>query len=190
MRTRIVVSLLLVTAAVALTAAAGDRLAYVYKHGDRQHIHASGAIDTAVRISKKWAGDFIWASADGREYVIRDAAVLAQANEALVEVEAFEPAMRAAEKRMKPFEDRVEEIERQSDELSDQLDDDNLSDAQRRAIEAKLHEVEDQMRTVEDQMRGVEKQLDALEKQMDAREDAAETRLEQIITRAIRSKPD
>jgi len=187
MRMRIASSLVLATVALALTVMAGDRLTYVYKHGDRQHIHSSGSIDSAVRVSKKWPGDFIWASADGREYLIRDAAVLAQANEALAEVEALEPAMHAAEQKMKPFEARMDEIERQSDKLSDQLDDEQLSDAQRHDIEARLHEVEDQMHSVEDRMHGVEQQLETLEKQMDAREETAETKLEQLIERAIRS---
>lgn len=187
MRSRIFAFFILSTVLLALAAAGSDRLSYIFKRGDRQQMRVNGTVDSAVRLAKKWDGDFIWAKQDGREYMIRDAAVLAQADDAMRELEAFEPAMREAEKKMKPFEDRLEEIEDRADELSDKLGDEDLRDSERNAIEAKLHEVEAQMHTIEQSMHVVEQQMETVERQMDAREEAAERTLVQVIENAIRS---
>ena len=187
MRTRLFAFFILSTVVFALSATAGDRFSYIFKRGDRQQMRVNGPIDSAIRFAKKWDGDYIWVKQDGREYLIRDAAVLAQASEAMRELDAFEPTMRDAERKMKPFEDRLEEIEDRADQLSDQLDDEDLLDSQRDAIEASLHEVEAQMRKVEERMHGLEEQMEDLERQMDAREEEAERKLEQIIEKAIRN---
>ncbi len=187
MRYRWLAALALYTTGFALAAFADGNLSYVFQRGDRSHLHANGSVETAVQIARKWDGDFIWVKADGRQYLIRNAAVLAQASDAFRELDAFQPVMHEAEQKVAPFEARMDEIERRMDDLSDQLDDDELSEARRHALEAKLHDVEQEMRGVESRMHAVEQQLETIERQMDVREQAAEAKLEGIIRNAIRS---
>jgi septal ring factor EnvC (AmiA/AmiB activator) len=179
--------LVLSTMGLALAAAGDDQLSYVFKQGDRSRLHANGPVEAAVRVSKKFDGDFIWVRDSGREYLIRDAAVLQQAADAFRELDALEPSLQAAEKKVTPYEDKMEEIEQKMDDLSDQLDDDELADSARHSIETKLHDVEEQMHSVESRMHDAESQMEALEKQMDDREEAAEQKLETIIEKAIRN---
>lgn len=187
MRSRWLAALALSTLGFALVASADGNLSYVFRRGDRSHLHANGPVETAMQIARKWDGDFIWAKANGHQYLIRDAAVLAQASGAFRELDAFQPVMQEAEQKVAPFEERMDEIEQRMDDLSDQLDDDELSEARRHALEAKLHEVEQEMHGVESRMSEVERQLESIERQMDAREQAAEAKLEGIIRNAIRS---
>ncbi|HKR64829.1 MAG TPA: hypothetical protein VJZ00_13940 [Thermoanaerobaculia bacterium] len=183
---RIRLTLLLLV--LAFTAAAEERFSYVFNQGGRSTIRANGSIESAVRLAKKWSGDFIWVREDGREYLIRDANVLAEAKAAMAVLEPFERAVRTAEKKVQPYEDQLDEIERKSDDLSDKLgDDEDLSDSERESLEAKLRDVEEQMHDIEARMHGLEKELESAERDMDAREEEAEKNLEQVIRRAIRN---
>jgi len=183
MRLRIVIVLGLASAIVAL---ADSRLSYVFKRGERSRITASGSLENFERISKKYSGDFIWVQKNGREWVIRDEAVLAEANAAFREVDEFEPTLREAERKLQPFETQMEELEKRMDAISDRFDDESLSDAARTDLEAKLREVEEQVQALESRMRGLEEALDRAEEVMDEREEKAERKLLKIIESAIR----
>ena len=182
MRTRIVLLLTLSTAFVAL---AGSRMSYVFKYGGHSHMMVNGPIESLAQTSKKYTGDFIWVRRNGREVVIRDTKVLAEAAAAFREVDAFEPTVREAEKKLKPYEKRMEELERRMDAISDEFDDESLTDDARAGLEAKLREVEEQVRDMESKMRGFEEALDRAEEIMDQREERAERKLEAILERAL-----
>jgi chromosome segregation ATPase len=190
MRTRII-TLVLLLAACAVAVFAGESLTYVYRNGSSTSIQASGELDDilelAERAGSRYGDASIWLKLAGREYVIRDAATLAQAREIHREVDDFSPRMRQAERALRPLEKRMEEIERRLDALSDSLDDDSLSDRERDAIERKLRAVEGEMQTAEREMRPAEEEMERLERDMDAREKRLEQRFEKLLRDAVKS---
>jgi hypothetical protein len=166
---------------VALALMAGDNSSYVFQRGDKSYIHSRGSLENFVRISKRWDGDFIWYSRGGRAYLIRDAAVLAEARAAFRELDALEPAHERIAKQLQPLEEREQEIEEKLDAIAD-------ADEDEREIvdEATVRELEKKMRVVEGQMRKVEQEQEQLERKMEALEKVAEERLHQIVDKAIR----
>lgn len=187
MRTRLIALALLVSAVVLTTATAKDRFTYIYRRGDSSITRISGSVDQIGKMVKKsYGNEFVWLRMNGRAYVIRDAATLAEVRNAFRHLEEMEPSMREVERRLEPFERELEKIEDRVDELGDSLDDDRLSDSARDAIEDKLRDAEEQMRAVEAKIRPVEQELERLEKESDRREEIAEKQFEGIVERAVR----
>jgi chromosome segregation ATPase len=188
MRTRLLAFALLLFAAAAGVLTAGDKsMSYIYRRGDSSYARISGEIGQIGAMAKRYGGEFVWVRWNGRSYVIRDAATLAEVRSAFREVEAMEPSLREIERRLQPFEQQMEAIEKRVDAFSDQLGDEDLGESTRNAIEAKLRDAEEAMRAVERQMEGVEREMERLEKEVDQREEAAERRFERIVKRAIES---
>ena len=187
MRTRLIALVLLVSAAVAGVITAANRLdTYVYKRGNGMYSRISGsAINRIGEIYKKYGNEFVWLRMNGRGYVIRDAATLAEVRNAFRHLEELDPRLREVEQRMRPFEREIEKIEESVDSLGDSLDDESLSDAKRDAIEARLRDAEEKMRGVEEKMRVVEREMEKLEKQAEKLEEVAEARFEVIVQRAV-----
>ena len=186
MRTRTIALALVITAAVATLLTAGNRMSYFYKRGDIGMSRISGSLDQIGKISRQYGSEFVWVSINGREYVIRDAATLAEVRAAFRDVEALHPEERAIERRLKPLEDELEEIEDRVDDAGDRLgDDDDLSDAEREALEEKLRVAEREMRDLEQRMRPIEREQERLEKESERREKIAERQFEKIVERAI-----
>jgi chromosome segregation ATPase len=187
MRTRMIALALLVSAAVTGGIAASNRPdTYVYKRGNGMYSRISGsAINRIGEIYKKYGNEFVWLRMNGRSYVIRDAATLAEVRNAFRHLEEMDPSLRDVERRMKPFEQELEKIEERVDSLGDSLDDERLSDAKRDAIEAKLRDAEEKMRGVEEKMRLVEREMEKLEKQAEKLEKVAEARFDVIVQRAV-----
>lgn len=174
---KIVLALL---AFLAVTAVAGEKVTYVYKRGGKQSIVQSrGSLESALRIAKRWDGDFIWYSRGGRDYLIRDAATLAEVREAFRELDALEPQHERIARQLQPLEEREQEIEEKLDAISDADEEEEIVD------EATVRELERKMRIVEEQMRKVEQEQEQLERKMEALEKVAEQRLHQIVERAI-----
>jgi septal ring factor EnvC (AmiA/AmiB activator) len=184
MRTRLLTLALLLTAGVLM---AEERpMSYIYKRGEGLYTRISGAaIDRIGDVAKKYGDEFVWVRVSGRNYVIRDAAALAEVRGAFAAVEAMEPSLHAIEQRMKPFEREMEKIEERVDSLGDRLDDESLSESARDAIEDRLHAAENEMRAVEDKMQVVEREMERIENESEKREAAAEDRFEEIVERAI-----
>lgn len=186
MRTRWIAFALLLSAVAAGMLTAGDQpMSYVYKRGDGTYARINGSIDQIGKVAKKYGGEFVWVRSDGRNYVIRDAATLAEVREAFREVEAMEPSLREVESRLKPYEERMDAVEQRVDAFGDQLDDEDLGESARDSIEAKLRDAEDDMRDLERQMAHIEREMEKLEKESERREKIAERQFEQIIERAI-----
>lgn len=174
---------------LAATALAGDRpsFPYVYKTGEQAHLRSSGEdIETIVRISKRWTGEFVWLRKDGREYLIRDAAVLASVRAAFADMHAFEPRLRAANEKRRPWEEKMDALEERMDQISDQLGDEELTDRTRAHLESKLRELERQADAIEGDYQAAEREAERLEQEMDRLEEIAEAKFEQIVLRAVR----
>lgn len=172
--------LLLLLALVALTASASDRsrFTYIYKSGGHTHMRSSMDIERIVKISKRWEGDYVWLRLDGREWLIRDAAVLAEVRGAYAEMHALEPTMRAAAAQRHPYEVKLEALEKKIDALSDD-DDEGVNDA-------RVRELERQMQAIEREYAAVERKAEKLEEEMDRLEEIAEAKFEVIVLRAVR----
>jgi len=186
MRTRWIAFALLLSAVLAGVLTAGDKpMSYIYKRGDDMYTRINGSLDGLGKVAKKYGSEFVWVRSNGRNYVIRDAATLAEVRNAFREVEAMEPAMREVERRLKPFEQRMEVIEERVDSYGDQLGDEDLRDSTRDAIETKLRDAEDDMRDIERQMESVEREMEKLDKEIERLEAVAERNFERIVERAI-----
>jgi chromosome segregation ATPase len=172
MRHKLIV-LSLVVAAVAL-AGTPDRFAYVYKRGDSTMMRINGSLENYQRIAKRWSGEYIWVNRNGRQFLIRDAAVLAAARGAFTELEKLEPALRAAEEKLRP-------IEKQAEAIEDRIED--LEDNER--LEAKLREAERQLQAMEGQLQAAEREVERIDEQMERLEEIAEKKFEAIVLRAI-----
>jgi hypothetical protein len=174
---------------LALSSAASPRgqFSYIYKNGDHTHIRNSGtALESMIAMSKRWSGEFVWLKHNGRAYLIRDAAVLAEVREAFAELHAYEPRLRAAEEKLHPVERKMERIERQMDKVGDRLsDDDDLDRETRRELERQLRELEVQFNAIEREYLPAERESERMEREHDRLEEIAEARFEKIVLRAI-----
>ena len=174
---------------VACTADGSDRSSfpYVYKYGPDSHIRSSGDdIESIVRTSKRWSGEFVWLRWKGREYLIRDAGVLAQVRAAFAEMHAFEPQVRAAEERARPLEKKYEAIEERADRLSDRLSDEpELSAAERKDLEERLRIAEREMEAIEPAYKAAEREAERLDQESERLEEIAEEKFERIVIQAI-----
>lgn len=181
---------LLVSAVVTGAIVAGNQpVTYIYKRGDNHYTRLSGpfneSIDQMVKATKKYGNEFVWLRKNGRNYVIRDAATLAEVRNAFREVEAMEPSLREVERRLKPFEREMEKIEERVDALGDSLDDEDMAEATRDSIEARLRDAEKQLRAVEAKANVIEREMEKLEHESERLEQIAEKRFEAIVERAV-----
>src|SRR5688572_30353845 len=156
--------LLLLLALLAVTASAADRsrFSYIYKEGEHTHIRNSAMdIEQIVRMSKRWQGNYVWLRLDGKSWLIRDAAVLAEVRGAFAEMHALEPTMRAAAAQRSQYEDRMEPLEKKLDRLRDRDEDEGERD------EKQIRELERRLEAIEREYESVERRADALEEKMD-----------------------
>lgn len=183
MRTRTLAFALAVLIATAALAKTG--FSYVYKRGEESYTRINGSIDRIGEVARKYGKEFVWVVLDGREYVIRDAATLAEVRNAFRDVEALEPALNEAEAKLRPYEKELDRIEKRVDAAGDRLDDESLSDSDRDALEARLRQAEEEMHAVEQKMKGLEREMERIEKESERREAAAEKRFEAIVERVV-----
>lgn len=186
MRTRLFAILSVIVIGAVLTAGAGSRMSYIYKRGDTSYMRGMATIKMIERIGKRYGGEYIWVEQDGRRWLIRDAAVLAEARELFRELDAFAAPLEAVQKRLRPFERKYDEFERRADAISDAYDED-LTERESEALQARLEEVEKEMEAVEREMRVVEREMERLEQEMEKLEEVVERKFEQLVARAIRS---
>ena len=160
--------------ALAVASSGSDSFAYIYSDGGRiTHIrNNTGSIETVVKIAKKWSGEYVWLERGGRQYLIRDAGVLAEVRAAFADLHAFEPVLRAAEKRFEP-------LEKEYDRLSDSLDEDEDDGVDRSAVRARLRQLRPRYEAAEREVERLEREDERLEK-------IAEDRFEKIVLRAVR----
>lgn len=181
-------TLLLFLVMLATTIAGADSFSYIYKQGDHTHIRSSGGIEKMVALSKRWPGEYVWLQRGGRQYLIRDAAVLAEVRAAFADLHAYEPKLRAAEERLRPVERKMERVEERMDEIGDRLsEDDDLDRATREDLERKLRQTELEFKELERSYVPAERETERMEREHDRLEEIAEERFEKIAVRAIES---
>ena len=170
----------------ATTISVAEQFSYIYKQGDHTHIRSNAGIESMVALSKRWSGEYVWVKRGGRQYLIRDAATLAEVRKAFAEMHAYEPVLRAAEERLRPAEKKRDELERQMDRISDRLgDEEDLDRATRRDLERQLRQLEQEFERVEPGYAAQERETERMERELDRLERIAEARFEKIVVRAI-----
>lgn len=167
--------LLLILLFTALSASAGDRFSYVYKPGGSDHtISMGGSLETILRVVRKYDGEYLWAERNGRQYLIRDAAVLAEIKKTLAPLEEAERPLDALHRRMYPVEQRAERLEDQIEELEDE--DQPVPD-----------DLERQLRAANRELAEFEREEARLDRLQEEAERKAEAALLVVVDRAIRN---
>jgi len=179
MRRTILISLLTLAA---LTAGAKQRFSYMYSSGKDTYTISSGSVQEIVRIHKRFSGEYLWARLDGRDYVIRDPAVLAEVRRVSSDLKALEPDQRALHTKMKPLERKQEKLEDEYDALADKDEDDETTVDRER-----MRELKAQLRDVERQLRVYEREESRLDRRSEELDKVFEEAVQKIVERAIRT---
>lgn len=178
----------LVAAAALLAHDWKRELSYIYALDGKQHILSGGPlnIEQLVGISKRYEGRWFWFSLDGRSYVIRDAATLADIDRTFAPMRALEPQRDAIRHRLDPLERQESDIDDKLEVLEDSIEDQKLPEAKMRAAETRMRELEQQLRKLEEQMRVIEAEEERMDRRIEALEQEAERRLLPILRKAIK----
>ena len=164
---------------LALTASAGERFSYILSRGTNT-ILSGGSVDDILRVHKRYSGAYLWVRSVGREYIIRDAGVLAEVNRAAAGMQAMEPDRRELRRKMTPLERKQDQLEDELDDLYDDMEDKDVDHNRVRDLEAKLRDVERELRVYEREEERIDRRHDQLEEVFDAE-------LKRIVERAIRN---
>jgi hypothetical protein len=158
---------ILLLALLALTTGAA------WKHGDAYVLH-SGTTDvtmTSMSIEdlpplyrRLGNGSYLWVRIDGRQYLIRDGAVLHEATTIWAPVDALRPEQREVEAEERRLDRRIDAIE----------------DGKAKGEPGELARLRERFRTVSARERELDKRSEALEK-------VAEAQLRELVERAIRN---
>jgi chromosome segregation ATPase len=157
---------------------AGDHFPYFFKRANGSISRFNASIDTIGGIDNRWSGNYIWLERNGKEYLIRDAAILAEAGQAFASRDALQPQADAAEARLRPIEQKYETLEERLDELSDRLEDEP-------ALAAQVAEAERALDAVKPELHAAEQAEERIEREMDRREAIGEAEFEKIVLRAV-----
>jgi hypothetical protein len=150
-------------------ASARTRDAYVMSVGGEPTIayFSNGPSSPQLRtMQARYGHDFFWVRRDGREFVIHDAAFLAQAQALFAPMRALNPEVRAVAR-------EEAALDREEDRLEDSEDDSQ-------AVRDRLREIHARQREVEAR----ERELDRRQEEM---ERVAEAKLWQMVDEAVRS---
>lgn len=97
-----------------------DEQSYAVVREGRKGFTMSGDmrdIEDIRAVQRSLDGDFVWFRRDGRAWVIRDAATLAQVESSRRSTDALDAQMQSLEERMRPHSDRMEALGRQMEAL-------------------------------------------------------------------------
>ncbi len=164
---------------LAVTASAGQHFSYVYSRGTSTVI-SGGSVDDILRAHKRYSGAYLWVRSEGREYVIRDAGVLAEVSRAAVPMQAMDPEYRELQRKMKPLERKQDKLEDELDDLYDDEDDETVD-------QNRVRTLENQLRDVERELRVYEREEERIDRRHDQIEEVFDTELKRIVERAIRT---
>ena len=183
-------ALLALVATLTLSGGAADRFTYIYSRHDMAIVNGAANFDTLGRMKSRWGSPFLWFESDGKAYVIRDAATLADVDRLFATLDATKPQYESLRHRSRPYEKQERDLERKIDALEDQLDDyedreDDAAHATVRDIERRIRELEVDMRAIESKLRVLEGEEEKIDQQHDALEREAERQLQPLLKKAI-----
>ena len=157
---------ILLLALLALTTGAA------WKHGDAYVLHSGKTDVTMTSMSiedlpplyrRLGNGSYLWVRIDGRQYLIRDEAVLHEATTIWAPVDALKPAQHEVDEEERRLDHRIDAIE----------------DGKAKGEPGELQELRERYRTVSGRERELDRRSEALEK-------VAEAQLRELVERTIR----
>ncbi len=166
---------------------AGSRArdAYLLTRGEHG-LSTNLSLEEFVVLRKMFLGEFLWVHRGGRKFLIRDRAVLGQAQALFEPLRTLEPEREALQARQRdladeesPLEREQEEIDRQAEELEN--DHGKNAAAARRDLQRRQDDLRPRMRRLEAR----ERELDTIERSLDEREDVLEKRAEERLWQLI-----
>lgn len=164
--------------------------AYVLARGDHW-TSSTTSIEELERLHRRLSGDFLWFRGDGRAYLVRDRATLAEAFGLFDPMEELQPEMAELGRRQKEIDRKQSVLDREEEELdriADRLDDDDEGrrEPERRDLERRQRDLESRAHRLEEE----ERKLEVVERSIDQREEAlekkAEEQLFELIDRTLR----
>jgi DNA repair exonuclease SbcCD ATPase subunit len=165
------------------------RDAYLLTRGEHG-LSTNLSLEEFVDLRKMFSGEFLWARRGGRKFLIRDRAVLGQAQALFEPLRTLEPEREALRARQRDLADEESPLEREQEEIDrkvEELEDDHGENAAaaRRDLQRRQDDLRPRMRRLEAR----ERELDTIERSLDEREDVlekkAEERLWQLIDAAL-----
>jgi predicted nucleic acid-binding Zn-ribbon protein len=158
-----------------------DDFSYVYTHPDGNTLVSTGNLDEVLRLRKQLPRPSLWARIDGREYVVRDAAVLEEVEKAYGPLAALHGPMEELRTKMRRIEKREERLEDEADALSDSEEKRSAAEETRlRELRRAFREIRDELRPLEIEERRLDDREEALSKVFDGE-------VERIVRRGVRS---
>jgi flagellar motility protein MotE (MotC chaperone) len=184
-------AIIAIAAVAALSGTAAEHFTYVYSRNSHWTIVNGGAnFEMLAGMKSRWGTPFLWFQSQGKSFVIRDAATLAEIDRLFATLDVAQPQYDALRRRMQPLEEQEQELDRKIEVLEDQLDalEDRRDEAAQTSqlnIETKMRDLEVSMRSLESKMRIIEAEEEKLDRQRDKLEREAERKLIPLVEKAI-----
>jgi len=189
-------TVLLLGAATAVLAAPRSETADAYVLQRGSHTSISGSLDDLERLRRRFGTDFLWFRRGGAEYVIRDSALITEAEtlfSPLEEVSAEQEKLSGKESELDREEEALDSERDDVDADRDELDSADESaadaDADAREAEAAIDEREQTVQEKTRDLRSRQRDLEAEDRRLEAREDelerAAESKLWQLLDATV-----
>ncbi|HEY3124622.1 MAG TPA: hypothetical protein VGK70_11250 [Thermoanaerobaculia bacterium] len=161
------------------------RDAYLLTRGEHG-LSTNLSLEEFVDLRKMFSGEFLWVRRGGRRFLIRDRAVLGQAQALFEPLRTLEPEREALQARQRDLADEESPLEREQDEIdrkAEELEDDHGENvaAARKDLQRRQDDLRPRMRRLEAR----EKELDTIERSLDEREDVLEKRAEERLWQLI-----
>jgi DNA repair exonuclease SbcCD ATPase subunit len=170
---------------------AGGRARDAYLLTRREHgLSTNLSLDEFLDLRRRFSGEFLWVRRGGKRFLIRDRAVLGQAQAFFEPLRTLEPEREALQSRQRELADEEALLEQEQEEMdlkAEELEDDHGENAAaaRRDLKRRQDDLRPRMRRLEAR----ERELDTIERSLDERDDAlekaAEERLWHLIDAAL-----
>jgi hypothetical protein len=152
------------------------------KHG----LSTNLSLEEFVDLRKMFSGEFLWVRRGGRRFLIRDRAVLGQAQALFEPLRTLEPEREALRARQRGLADEESPLEREQEEMdrkAEELENDHgeSAAAARRDLQRRKDDLRPRMHGLEAR----ERELETIERSLDEREDALERRAEERLWQLI-----
>ena len=140
------------------------------------------SLEEMVELRKWGSGEFLWVRRGGKKFLIRDRAVLEQAQALFEPLQGLDPEREALQAREQLIEREEAALEREMEEIAaraEGVEDDHGEKAD--AIRAEARRQEDGLRPRLKRLEARERELNAAERSLDEREEAIERKVEERL---------
>ncbi len=164
--------------------------AYILSRGDHTMM-TGGTLEDVREARRRFSGAFLWVRRAGREYVVRDGRLIAEAAALFAPLQSLEPDRAALERRRARFEEEESRLDREEKRLDrdlDRIQDDERPAAgseSRDSLERRRRDLETRRRALDEQERDLESADNSIDRREDELEKKAEAQLWRLIDRAL-----